>query len=332
MRPTPTATHLAFVPQPVTVINPSNAANLEVLAELPAIGVSVAAFTSDEHWLATGIFADGAVKVWNFFSGQVAYEIPPAPDTRILSNLAYSPDGSRLASSSLGWYSNTSRFAIWDASNGALIKSFEGCLGAVSPDWQTIALTRQEQPEGAQLTIIDAGDFGEISSIPARSDIYEISFSPDGTTIASKMYQVIQDLFTFWDLEKGIEERTLYDWQNFSFSPDGRFIGAILDTGKGDVGSLKVFDAHSWKGIKEMNIEANGLWFTTPEFSPDGGLLAASTPDGVLIWETDTWKLLASLPVYQPAGAAFSPAGHYLLTFTQKGAPQIWGVVASSSN
>jgi WD40 repeat protein len=140
------------------------------------------------------------------------------------------------------------------------------------------------------------------------------------------MYHVLQDLFTFWDLEKGIEERTLYDWQNFTFSPDGRFIGAILDTGGGDAGPLKVFDPITWKGIKEMNVQTSGLWFTPPAFSPNGELLAAYTPDGILLWETDTWKLLNTLPVDQPAGMAFSPEGHYLLTFTQHEPPQIWGV------
>ena len=62
-------------------------------------------------------------------------------------------------------------------------------------------------------------------------------------------------------------------------------------------------------------------------YSPDGQIVAASFGDHVILWDTQTGMALASLPVSGPAGAAFSPDGRLLVTFTQKGEVQLWGEV-----
>ena len=164
--------------------------------------------------------------------------------------------------------------------------------------------------------------------LPARSDIYGFTFSPDGTLAAGKMFAVYQDLFTFWDVLNGREVRTLFDWRNFSYSPDGRFIAAVLDTGSDpDSGELTVFDATSWKNLKTLGGGADRFWYTLPAFSPDGRLLAASFGDQIRLWDTETWELLTTLPMPAVVGLVFSPDGRLLAAYSQKHPVKLLGVL-----
>lgn len=101
----------------------------------------------------------------------------------------------------------------------------------------------------------------------------------------------------------------------------------MLETGSGsEKGELNIFDAASFKWIKTLAKNADSLWYVYPAFSPDGQTLAASLGNHVTLWDTQTWKELASLPASGPTGLAFSPDGRILTTYTQSGKIQLWGV------
>lgn len=325
---TPTATAVPFLPLDLAVINPENAANLRHLAELSVPGVSVTAFSPDGRLLAAGLFGGGYVKVWELNSGQVLFTLSGYMDSRILNYLSFSPDGLKLASVSQGWSETNDRLILWDVENGRMIRSFDGYLGALSPDWQTLALTERNKPTGATLKLLEMDSDKELFILAAHSDIYEASFSPDGRIVAGKMYGIWQDLFTFWEVDSGKESRTLFDWMNFGFSPDGRFIAAILDVDNNqDSGELTVFDANSWRNLKTLGRDADALWFTIPSFSPDGRILAASFSDHIKLWDTETWKVLINLPMPDKVGLAFSPNGRILVSYSHDHPAQLWGVV-----
>ena len=113
------------------------------------------------------------------------------------------------------------------------MQRFTAVLGAISPDWRLAATSRREGLSGDYLKIRDLASGEVIHNLKAPGEIYRISFSPSGQRVAADIHDVFQDLFSFWLVESGQHDRTQFDWMGFSFSPDGRFIAAIVDDGSG---------------------------------------------------------------------------------------------------
>ena len=324
----PTRTSAPFLPANLAAISPQNAPGLEPLATLPEQGASAVAYSPDSRRVAAGLFRSNRVKIWDLASGQELLSLGGHIDPRIISYLAFSPDGSSLVSGAQGWDAPNDSLILWDAGTGREQQRFSGVLGAISPNWRLAALTRREQEEGAALTLSDLASGEEMHTLEAPGDIYGVVFSPQGERVAAKMFSVYQDLFSFWWVDSGLLERTLYDWVGFSYSPDGRFIAALVVAGSGDEkGELNIFDAASFKWLKTLGEGADCLWYTYPAFSPDGQILAASFGDHVILWDTQTWQEVASLPASGPSGLAFSPDGRVLTTHTRSDPAQLWGVV-----
>ena len=326
LRPPPTLTPAPFLPANLAVINPQNVSELKQIAALPEKGASVVTFSPDSRRLAAGFFNTNQVKIWDLANGQELLTLSGHVDPRIISYLAFSPDGSRLASGAQGWDAPNDSLILWDANTGRELQRFDGLLGAISPDWRIVALTRREQGQETTLILSNLASGEALHTLEAPSDIYDVVFSPQGQQVAAKMYDVFQDLFSFWSVESGRLDRTLYDWLEFSFSPDGRYIAAVLDSGS-DKGELNIFDATTFKWIKTLAKDADSLWYAYPAFSPDGQILVASTGDHVTLWDTQTWEKLASLKVAGPTGFAFSPDGRISITHTLSDQVRIWGAV-----
>ncbi len=324
---TPTRTSAPFLPANLTVISPQNASKLKPVAVLPEQGASVVAYSPDSRRIAAGMFGTNHIKIWDLASGQELFTLNGHADPRIISYLTFSPDGSSLASGAQGWDVRNDSLILWDTSTGRELQRFSGVLGAISPEWRLAALTRREQDQGVTLILSDLTSGKVIHNLKAPSDIYGVSFSPQGQRVAAKMYDVYQDLFSFWLVDSGQLDLTMYDWVGFSFSPDGRFIAALLENGSSDKGELNIFDGDTFRWIKALAKDADSFWYVYPAFSPDGQVLAASFGDHVIVWETQDWKELASLPASSHTGLAFSPDGRILTTYTHSGLVQLWGVV-----
>jgi WD40 repeat protein len=323
----PTRTQAPFIPADLVIINLQNAPKLRQVAALPEKDASVATYSADSRWLATGFFDTNLVKIWDLANGEELLTLSGHIDPRNISYLAFSPDGSRLASGARGWEESNDSLILWDTSTGRELQRFSGVLGAISPDWHLVALTQREHQQAGTLILYDLASSEEIHTLEAPGEIYAVSFSPQGEQVAATMYSVFQDLFSFWWVDSGQLDRTLYDWVSFSYSPDGRYIAALLDIGAGDRGELNIIDAATFKWIKTLTKDADTLWFAYPAFSPDGQVLAASCGDHVTLWDTKTGLELTSLPTSGPTGLVFSPDGRILTTFTHSGIVQLWGVL-----
>jgi WD40 repeat protein len=322
---TPTSTSAPFLPANLAVISPQNASKLKPVAALPEQGASVVAYSPDSRRVAAGMFRSNHVKIWDLASGQELFTLSGHVDPRIISYLAFSPDGSSLASGAQGWYTQNDSLILWDTGTGRELQRFNDVLGAISPDWRLAALTRRKQDQGATLILSDLTSGKVIHNLKAPGEIYGVSFSPQGERVAARMPNVYQDLFSFWLVDSGQHDRTQYDWVGFSFSPDGRYIAGLLENGSSDKGDLNIFDGNTFRWIKTLAKDADSFWYVYPAFSPDGQVLAASFSDHVILWETQDWKELASLPVSSHAGLAFSPDGRILTTYTYSGLVQLWG-------
>ena len=117
----------------------------------------------------------------------------------------------------------------------------------------------------------------QIATLAARTDVYSVSFSPDGTLLASGSGRI-----ELWDVASRQQVTTL-PWRgnyvfSVSFSPDG----TLLASGSWD-GPIELWDVASRQQV--TTLEGHMAAVESVSFSPDGTLLASGSRDGtVQLW------------------------------------------------
>ena len=122
--------------------------------------------------------------------------------TDVVFSVAFSPDGTTLAS---GSYDNTIR--LWSVDNEDQKTTFEGHTSAVfsvafSPDGTTLA---SGSFDSVRLWDVDTGQHkATLSADPSRRflflDGYSVAFSPDGTTLAASNEGLAYNTILLWDM------------------------------------------------------------------------------------------------------------------------------------
>ena len=152
-------------------------------------------------------------------------------------------------------------------------------------------------------------------------DVNSVSFSPDGTTLASGSSDGKVKL---WDVATGTNIATLHGhWtpvESVSFSPDGKTLASAADSDTffGD-GEVKLWDVATRENIATLEGYA-----TSVSFSPDGTLLASGSDD-VKLWDVATRENIATLEGYATS-VSFSPDGTLLASGSSGGKVKLWDV------
>ncbi|MCI0554731.1 MAG: hypothetical protein L0287_27605, partial [Anaerolineae bacterium] len=194
-------------------------------------GILDVTFSADGLRLASA-GADGTVVIWDAITGKELLTLPGNGNGIV--NLAFSPDGTQLITSSDGgfgfdptvtmWNLNTKQQVFTTANQPAFIFGL-----AFNKDGSRFATGAGD----GVLRIWDTKTGKELLTLPGHTyTIADISFSADGKYIATAGFDGIAKL---WDAETGKDLLTLTGHTDgisgVSFSPDGRRLATSSDDG-----------------------------------------------------------------------------------------------------
>ena len=289
------------------------------------------AFSPDGQCLAVS----SKIGIW-LYDATTYQEIALLPNSDKVSALAFSPDGtllSGIASNIVlagdGGSAKSDRINLWDVATKEKIATFGHGNRAVefSPNGKIIA-----SGYFTSVYLWDVATGQEIAKFSHEKFVNSISFSPDGTLLASGGQENVVRL---WSLATGQNINTFThksEVYSVEFSPDGK----ILASGSYD------------RTIKLWNVATGKEIFTIRErvpivdiaFSPDGGTLAFPSIRGtfdspsmgtVTLWDIAT---RTNIVMFEGGGnsIAFSPDGNNVVSASGiAGVVEVWDIQAGSS-
>jgi WD40 repeat protein/tetratricopeptide (TPR) repeat protein len=200
---------------------------------------------------------------------------------------------------------------------------------AISADGGRIAFALgDESVQGSVVKIHDAMTGQELYSIPTKSYVLGLAFSPDGQHLAGT-----QDGIQVWDARTGaavsrvpakpevpVQKKPTEDFISplqlghprfLTYSPDGRYLVHVFGNNRHGrsaplIGRIEVF------GIKGQQVTtlSGPRQFGNVSFSRTGRLLASGCDDGSIhLWDTSSWQEVRSLRAHWPLPHATTIAG-----------------------
>jgi WD40 repeat protein len=292
------------------------------------------AFLPERQVLACGL--DGqALCLWDVTTGQL--QTPPGGHHYTVSAVAFRPGGKGLVSADAD-----GTVYRWDLATGQATGHFralpEGGLlrrstltrlstalprGSVvlSADGRYAAAEGTYAQGGARVWDTATGKVVRDLQGPRTYGESRLAFSADGRLLAECGGR--DGTLPVWDLTTGRELRGLstgpallrFGRGNMAFSPDGRFLAAAvpqLDRNTGViVSALQLWDVAT--GKQRWSLPTDQGQFPVLAFSPDGKVLAAGSPQGIVLRETARGEEQRHLNAEAVlTGLAFAPDGRTL--------------------
>lgn len=268
------------------------------------------AFSPVGHTLASG--AEKTVRFWDTRT----HKQIGAPLTGAARSVAFSPDGSVLASAAS--HDNTIR--LWNTSTHKQIgKPLTGATRGVmtlafSPDGYTLACTG----DVSRLRLWDTRTHKQIGAPPQR-DVSSVAFSADRHTLAFSDYKTVW----FWDIRhhKQIGAPLFHAGSHVAFSHDGDTLASI------DARTVRLWNKSTHKPTGAP-LPGHTEDVLSVAFSPDGHTLASASLDKTIrLWDTRP-RRRPDAPLTghtdNVVSVAFSPDGHTLASASADMTVRLW--------
>jgi len=244
--------------------------------------------------------------------------------TDALTSVAVSPDGTRIATSSLD-----GTVKLWDAITGKEIKTLRAHSDAV---WSV-----SFSPNGSQLVTASSDKTAKVWDIESGKPLVTLSGHNESVSRAvfspmineARVATASDDgSAKVWDLKTGRELLTLSGQSGWisgvAFSPDGSRIA----TAQGD-GIAKVWDANSGEELLTLSGHTDNV--IAVAFSPDGTRLATAGFDGIVkVWDAMTGEDFLTLARHGDSSVSavtFSMDGSLIATASSDNTAKIWSAL-----
>jgi WD40 repeat protein len=262
--------------------------------------------------------------------GVVPYNYPPLKttltghDDSVLS-VAWSPDGNRLASSSVD-----QTITIWDVSNGQALTTLQGHTASVlsvawSPDGNRLASGSLDQ----RVIIWDVASGQALTTLQGHTaSVLSVAWSPDGNRLASGS---LDGTVIIWDVASGqalttLQGHTASVW-SVAWSPDGnRLASGSVDQ------TVMIWDIASGRAL--TTLRGHSASVSSVAWSPDGSQLASGSSDRtVIVWNVANGQGLATLRGHTDwvRSIAWSPDGGQLASASLDQTIIVWDVSSSQA-
>lgn len=245
-----------------------------------------------------------------------------------IASVAYSPDGSTVASS--GYFGDTIK--LWRASDGRMVRTFGNVAGANQfifgpmipitflPDGHTVIAIG----EGSAIGVWNAQSGRLLRTIFVQGS--DLAISHDGTLIAVAANTSIK-LVRFSD---GAVIRSI-SWTGDFVQTVAFCLNDTVVAGGDRLGILKTFRVSD--GAPLLSIPAHGDYINTVRSSPDGARLATGSSDHTIkLWNSSNGDLVSTLVGHLSAvsSVAFSANGNLIASGSADDTARVWSLPSGS--
>jgi WD40 repeat protein len=193
-------------------------------------------------------------------------------------------------------------------------------LATFSPDGHRLAVHRFAD-RGGVVSIIDAASGRAIVTVESKANVYELSFSQDGTRLMTLGF----DLIVVWDALTGQKlwslEGAADDFRDARFDETGSRIAVARTDGAAQIWNVA-------EGRLDTTLAPQSTWAVTRvAFTHDGSKLLTTSGDRLVrVWSLAEAKVLAVLAGHtgKIASAEFSADGDFVVTTADDETVRIW--------
>src|SRR5918995_1417267 len=247
-----------------------------------------------------------------------------------VNDVAFSPDGSRLASTG-----EDGKLNVWDPSTGRLVSSLSAGGGAAGPsfsaDGSLVAAAWGEPADHVRVLDLSTDRVASTVRVPQAIDT---ALSPDGKRVAVARWWPEGEVGAVFDVRTGEEAFALAGpnccasptSRGVSWSPDGRLVAVSSE------GTARVWDAET--GTLRYRLLGHTGFILSVAWSPDSSRLVTGSSDGTAkVWEIgsegvrERWSLSTLETKSGIEGVAFSPDGTRVMAGdASSSAVQVWNL------